>query len=223
MLYNPVAYLERMHRKYPEHKIFSTTSIEIKPISSLTIKSDFTIDLRNKESDEFYPTMTEKGLRRDINYREQFFDRDNHWLSETIATYAQVFGRHHISAMAGFTADFKRLHSRKVYSRGYPDNDINSSIWDQANDWTSNTPKESKYEQTMVSFLARLLFVRRPLFPGGQRAPRRLFKAACEQELRLVPLGIGIVETLVRKILPECRPRQGFRPGQVPRRLGPHR
>ena len=89
MLYNPVAYLERMHRKYPEHKIFSTTSIEIKPISSLTIKSDFTIDLRNKESDEFYPTMTEKGLRRDINYREQFFDRDNHWLSETIATYAQ--------------------------------------------------------------------------------------------------------------------------------------
>ena len=156
MLYNPVAYLERMHRKYPEHKIFSTTSIEIKPISSLTIKSDFTIDLRNKESDEFYPTMTEKGLRRDINYREQFFDRDNHWLSETIATYAQVFGRHHISAMAGFTADFKRLHSREVYSRGYPDNDINSSIWDQANDWTSNTPKESKYEQTMVSFLARL-------------------------------------------------------------------
>lgn len=100
--------------------------------------------------------MTEKGLRRDINYREQFFDRDNHWLSETIATYAQVFGRHHISAMAGFTADFKRLHSREVYSRGYPDNDINSSIWDQANDWTSNTPKESKYEQTMVSFLARL-------------------------------------------------------------------
>ena len=56
--------------------------------------------------------MTEKGLRRDINYREQFFDRDNHWLSETIATYAQVFGRHHISAMAGFTADFKRLHRR---------------------------------------------------------------------------------------------------------------
>ena len=55
-----------------------------------------------------------------------------------------------------FTADFKRLHSREVYSRGYPDNDINSSIWDQANDWTSNTPKESKYEQTMVSFLARL-------------------------------------------------------------------
>ena len=26
----------------------------------------------------------------------------------------------------------------------------------KANDWTSNTPKESKYEQTMVSFLARL-------------------------------------------------------------------
>ena len=163
--------------------------------------------------------MTEKGLRRDINYREQFFDRDNHWLSETIATYAQVFGRHHISAMAGFTADFKRLHSREVYSRGYPDNDINSSIWDQANDWTSNTPKESKYEQTMVSFLARLgySFDDRYFLVGSVR------RDASSKLPTSKNLGIGIVETLVRKILPECRPRQGFRPGQVPRRLGPYR
>ena len=51
LLYNPVAYLERLHRLYPENKIYSTTSVEIKPISSLTIKSDFTADLRNKEAD----------------------------------------------------------------------------------------------------------------------------------------------------------------------------
>ena len=38
LLYNPVAYLERLHRLYPENKIYSTTSVEIKPISSLTIK-----------------------------------------------------------------------------------------------------------------------------------------------------------------------------------------
>ena len=83
LLYNPVAYLERLHRLYPENKIYSTTSVEIKPISSLTIKSDFTADLRNKEADEFYPKMTERGLQRSENHREQFFYRDRHWLSET--------------------------------------------------------------------------------------------------------------------------------------------
>lgn len=93
LLYNPVAYLERLHRLYPENKIYSTTSVEIKPISSLTIKSDFTADLRNKEADEFYPKMTERGLQRSENHREQFFYRDRHWLSETTISYAQVFGK----------------------------------------------------------------------------------------------------------------------------------
>lgn len=55
LLYNPVAYLERLHRLYPENKIYSTTSVEIKPISSLTIKSDFTADLRNKEATSSIP------------------------------------------------------------------------------------------------------------------------------------------------------------------------
>lgn len=119
LLYNPVAYLERLHRLYPENKIYSTTSVEIKPISSLTIKSDFTADLRNKEADEFYPKMTERGLQRSENHREQFFYRDRHWLSETTISYAQVFGKHHISAMAGFTADFKKTRERQLYSRNY--------------------------------------------------------------------------------------------------------
>ena len=48
-IYNPVAYLTRMHRRYPENEIFSTTGLEIKPISSVTIKSEFTADLHNSE------------------------------------------------------------------------------------------------------------------------------------------------------------------------------
>ncbi|WP_298033499.1 TonB-dependent receptor [uncultured Alistipes sp.] len=156
LLYNPVAYLERLHRKYPEYKMFTTTSVEIKPISSLTIKSDFTANLRYKESDEYYPEMTERGLTRDDNHREQFIDRDNHWLSETIVTWAQVFGRHHISAMAGFTADFRKSQTREIYTRGYsPSVDINHSTWNEASEWTP-TPKETIFEYTMASFLGRV-------------------------------------------------------------------
>ena len=35
-----------MRRRYPRTKVFSTTSLEIKPITELTIKSEFTADPR---------------------------------------------------------------------------------------------------------------------------------------------------------------------------------
>lgn len=156
LLYNPVAYLERLHRLYPENKIYSTTSVEIKPISSLTIKSDFKSDLRNKEADEFYPKMTERGLQRSENHREQFFYRDRHWLSETTISYAQVFGKHHISAMAGFTADFKKTRERQLYSRNYASEADDQLLWGQAENWTDTHPQEFIYEYAMASFLARI-------------------------------------------------------------------
>lgn len=155
-IYNPVAYLEKLHRKYPENKIFSTTSVEIKPISSLTIKSDFTVDLRNKEEDEFYPIMKEAGLMRSENFREQTYYRDYHWLSETTVTWAQLFGKHHISAMAGFTADSKKTQKRRLFSRGY-DETKDDLLWGDANgDWSYTKPQEFRYNYTMYSVLARL-------------------------------------------------------------------
>lgn len=176
LLYNPVAYLERLHRLYPENKIYSTTSVEIKPISSLTIKSDFTADLRNKEADEFYPKMTERGLQRSENHREQFFYRDRHWLSETTISYAQVFGKHHISAMAGFTADFKKTRERQLYSRNYASEADDQLLWGQAENWTDTHPQEFIYEYAMASFLARIgySFDDRYFLVGSiRREPRR--------------------------------------------------
>lgn len=156
LLYNPVAYLTRMHRLYPENQIFSTTGIEIKPISSLTIKSEFSADLKNSEKDEFYPIMNEIGLQRSENFREQFFYKDSHWLSETTISWAQVFGKHHISAMGGFTADFKKTHERAVFTRKYNSEEENQLLWGQAADWSSTQPRELIYEYAMASFLGRV-------------------------------------------------------------------
>lgn len=155
-IYNPVAYLERMHRRYPENQIFSTTGIEIKPITSLTIKSDFTADLKNTERDEFYPEMTEVGLMRTQNYREQFFNKDNHWLSETTVSWAQIFGKHHISAMAGFTAEFTKTRYRAMFTRDYISEEDNKLMWGMAQDWSTTQPQEEIYEETMASFLGRV-------------------------------------------------------------------
>lgn len=160
-IYNPVATLERMQRKYPTNKIFSTTSIEIKPISSVTLKSDFTTDLQTKEKDEFYPVMKEAGLMRNDNFREQQFYRDRHWLSETTISWAQLFGKHHISAMAGFTADSKTTNWRSLSSKDYADGTEGNLFWGNAgskgNGWLgASLPNELRYNYTMYSVLARV-------------------------------------------------------------------
>ena len=155
LLYNPVAYLTRLHHKYPENKIFSTTSLEIKPITSLTIKSDFTADLHNAEADEFNSKMLEPGLQRSQNERSQSFIRNRHWLSETIISWAQVFGKHHISAMGGFTADFKRNHERYLYSKNYSSEEKDQMLWPNAGEWNP-APKEYIKEYSMYSFLGRV-------------------------------------------------------------------
>lgn len=154
LLYNPVADLTRMHRLYPENKVFSTTGISIRPITSLTIKSEFTADLRNAEADEFYPTMNEIGLNR-ANHREQFFYRDNHWLSETTISWSEVFGKHHVNLMGGFTADFTKTHYRAVYTYDYNSEEANRLLWGEAGDYARTAPQESIYEYAMASFIAR--------------------------------------------------------------------
>lgn len=155
-IYNPVANLSRMHRLYPKNELFSTSGIEIKPITSLTIKSEFTADLHNTEQDEFYPIMTEVGLQRAQNYREQFYNKDNHWLSETTISWAQIFGKHHISAMAGFTAEYTKTRYRAIFTRDYVSEEPNKLLWGMAQDWSTTQPQEEIYEETMASFLARV-------------------------------------------------------------------
>lgn len=156
-IYNPVAVLERLRRNYPEHQIFSTTSLELKPVSGLTVRSDFTIDLANRERDEFYPIMKEPGLQRAMNKREQFLSKDNHWLWESTASYSRVFGgKHHVSALAGFTMDYKKYNTRNIYTQNYT-SELDYEFTYDGSDWsTERRPGQEIYENSMLSVLGRV-------------------------------------------------------------------
>ena len=152
---NPVAQLETMHSRAPEMRFFSTTSFEVKPVRGLTLKSDFTAVLDVLETDASQPVIDVPGGST-TTLREQEHTRTFHYLWETTATYAEVFGKHHISAMAGFTTDYKKLRLYDFRTQNYP-----SDTWDKyQNLWQNGSwyrdPTENYYEYAMVSFLARL-------------------------------------------------------------------
>ena len=152
---NPKAQLETMHNRSPRTRFFSTTSLEVKPVTGLTLKSDLTADLDILETDGYSPVIDVPGGSTST-YREQTQTRTFHYLWETTATYAQMFGKHHISAMAGFTTDYQKLRLYDFRTQGYPNKtwDSHHVLW-QNGSWYRN-PTENYEEYTMVSFLARL-------------------------------------------------------------------
>lgn len=159
LLFNPVKYLNTVRRQYPTTKAYSTTGIEIKPFPTVTIKSDFTADFNKSEYDFYMPTFTAHGLTRNMDKREQSFTNNTHWLSETTVSYAEVFGKHHVSAMAGFTADRARYSTRWLYTEDYlysPDKDYTKFIWDMGSIDSGRAPTESIYEEALVSFIGRV-------------------------------------------------------------------
>ncbi|MEG0806895.1 MAG: TonB-dependent receptor [Alistipes sp.] len=152
---NPVAQLKYLNNKHPRTQVFSTTTLEVKPVRGLSLKSDFTIDMDNREDQDFYGLMPLAKNPTKTSLMEQTEAKNYHYLWETIATYAEVFGRHHISAMIGFTTDYGKYHNRAFSTEGYSNNNDHEHVWDGADKWTRN-PTELIYEQTMVSFLTRV-------------------------------------------------------------------
>lgn len=154
---NPVATLERLDQQRPSTKIYSTTSIEIKPISSLTIKSDFTAGLEIKTEDIFSPKVPEIGRPELENKRE----KSNEWKStilwESTATWAHVFNdTHHVSAMAGYSMKYEKYKWDRYYTSKFNREDRHSITNGQAGDWSKYKPEEEIWEESMISAFARL-------------------------------------------------------------------
>ncbi|GHT66047.1 SusC/RagA family TonB-linked outer membrane protein [Bacteroidia bacterium] len=154
---NPVAKLTRMRQNRPSANIYSTSSLEIKPISSLSFHSDFTAALSPSRYEEFNSKVTEWGRRELENSRVIESWWNSRYLWENIISYAEVFGEHHISAMAGYTYQYEtgRSNRTQVYDFGDKE-DEHFAIFGNANDWNKTKPSESIWEEDLASALGRV-------------------------------------------------------------------
>ncbi|MEY8687042.1 SusC/RagA family TonB-linked outer membrane protein [Bacteroides sp. AN502(2024)] len=154
---NPVAMLQRLNQDRPSSTVYSTTSVELKPVSGLTVKSDFTAGLNMERLDEFIPRVPEIGRPSDENERDISNTWNNNWLWETTVTYAKMFAeKHHVSAMAGYTMKYEKYKWDKFYTSGYELEDKHSTTLGQAGDWKKTKPQENIWEESMVSVFGRV-------------------------------------------------------------------
>lgn len=154
---NPVAMLERLDQMRPSNRIYSTTSLELKPLSGLTVKSDFTAGIDIRTEDIFNCRVPEIGRPNSDNSRDKTNTWNSKLLWETTATYAKVFAdKHHFSLMAGYSMSYEKYKYDAYYTTGYVNEDRHSITNGQAGEWSKFQPEENIWEESMLSAFARL-------------------------------------------------------------------
>ncbi|GHT68389.1 SusC/RagA family TonB-linked outer membrane protein [Bacteroidia bacterium] len=155
-LRNPVASLERMRQNRPSTSFHSVTALELTPVKGLMVRSSLATYSNSSRYESFNMSIPEIGRPDPENSREASASWSYGWLWENTAAYANVFGKHHISALAGYTmrASNDRSSGSTVY--GFTREDDHYTILNNATDWTKSRPWEGIGSEHMISALARL-------------------------------------------------------------------
>ncbi|MDR3185118.1 MAG: TonB-dependent receptor [Prevotellaceae bacterium] len=153
---NPVASLNRLRQNRPESSIYSTSTLELKPLRGLTIQSDFTASLYSGRYENFDSRIPELGRPNPENSRYVSATWETHWLWETIATYAADFGKHNFSAMAGYTMQAWNHRDNGTTTTDYDREDEHYTVFTNANEWSKAKPSESIWDDSMLSGLGRI-------------------------------------------------------------------
>ncbi len=156
---NPLAMLERLDQDRPSTTVYSTSSVELKPLRNLKVKSDFTIGLDNNKMDVFYARVPEIGRPDMENSRSIFNHSHNRWLWETTATYSDIFAdKHHISAMAGYTMKYDKDQYTQFSMADFDREDRNHTVLNLAHKYGKQAPREGIWEESMLSGFGRLAY-----------------------------------------------------------------
>ncbi|MGV3763533.1 SusC/RagA family TonB-linked outer membrane protein [Parapedobacter sp.] len=158
-LLNPVTQLLNTRQHNPTNRVFSLTSLSIKPIDGLEFKSDFSFNTSSFRGESFTGRFTAPGRTVDQNYRSIGSSLDKNWNWENVLSYAKTFAdKHYVSALGAFTMNYTTGRSHNVYTRGYQFEYPHYVVFENATDWSSDRPNESIWEESIMSHLARLSY-----------------------------------------------------------------
>ncbi len=155
-LRNPVAMLEKVKQHNPGHKIFSKTSLRLKPLPGLSFRSEFSVDAGSYRNESFQQRFLEPGRTIDMNYRIISNTLATGWNWDNILSYSKVFnGVHDVSAMGGFLMNKRASRWSNTEVRNFDIEDPYQTIFNNGTDWTAVRPSEDIWEETFVSVLGR--------------------------------------------------------------------
>jgi len=155
-LFNPVTQLENTRQNNPYNRVFSHTSLQIKPFNGLVFKSDYAYNVFSGRSESFTARFTAPGRTVDQNYRKISNTLNNNWNWDNILTYSNIFSeKHYISILAGFSMNYQTERYNRSEARSFSFEYPNYTIFENANEFGYAKPEESIWEEATVSALGR--------------------------------------------------------------------
>lgn len=153
--YNPVALLLRPTVKNPTLNLNGNAFAKVNILDGLTFKSNFSLNMLRYSLKRFDPKIPEIGRANGNNYLTHEESKEDRWIWDQQLNYTKEFGRHHIDAVAVYSAQKTRYEQYYVQAMGF----------EREDDWFQyignagsipNMPTSSVWEDALTSAIARV-------------------------------------------------------------------
>ena len=150
VIVNPLNFLNQQSDKIRSNKILANASVTFEPVKGLSIKTLAGIETTDDKVDKYTTTrfVNSKGSAG-IETAQV-----SNVLSENTVSYLKDFGKHSISAVAGFTYQDYTSTSFNASGTGFISD--NQETYDIGAAATQNVPSSSYSNWTLLSYLARV-------------------------------------------------------------------
>ncbi len=109
---NPLSMVEYSHPKVNNERFVGNVFLDLTPIKHFVLHSSFSFDYRITRDKSFMDSYEVSAYdKRDKNFLSSSIARSAYWNNDNILTYSNDFGKHSLSAMAGFTVEEYNYYS----------------------------------------------------------------------------------------------------------------
>lgn len=109
---NPLSMVEYSHPKNRNERFVGNAFIELTPWKFINWRTSYNFDYRITQDKSFMDAYTVSSYdKRDKNFLSSSLARQYYWNVDNILTYNQNFGKHSLTAMAGFTVEEYNYYS----------------------------------------------------------------------------------------------------------------
>ncbi|SHG01776.1 SusC/RagA family TonB-linked outer membrane protein [Pedobacter caeni] len=167
---NPLAVVKHIHDDLSQFRTFANAYAEYSIFEGLKYKLMLGTDINNYNR-KYYreKAFLDRAATVGVPYGQSNSSLETNWLAENTLSYNKVFGRHSLSAVAGYTAQKNKIRNNQVQAENFPDDLVQTVSGGQV---TGGTATEEEW--SLVSYLGRVnyAFMDRYLLTATIRSDR---------------------------------------------------
>ena len=149
---NPLAVVNYIHDDLVQFRSFANTYAEYSILDGLKYKIMLGTDV-NQYNRKYYreKAFLDRTATVGVPYGQSNSSLETNWLIENTLSYNKVFGRHSLSAVAGYTAQKDKIRNNQVQAENFPDDLVQTVSGGQV---TGGNATEEEW--SLVSYLGRV-------------------------------------------------------------------